>query len=59
MHYVCMGCGFEWDTDHLEEGCPKCRVGDIYLEDNNDNQKHRTEEDAKREGQTTHNNNVV
>ena len=49
MYYVCMGCGYEWESDIEQNACPKCKVGDIYCdaeEDNNDNQKQRTEEDA-------------
>lgn len=46
-YYVCMGCGYEWETDEKENCCPKCKVGDIYCdnkEENNDNQEPRIKE---------------
>lgn len=49
LMYVCMGCGYEWESNTKEYCCPRCKVGDIYCdteEDNNDNQKQGTEEDA-------------
>lgn len=32
-YYVCMGCGYEWETEEKSYCCPKCRVGDIYCEE--------------------------
>ena len=64
MYYynVCMGCGYEWESDFKADSCPKCKVGDIDCdtleEDDNDNQKQRIEKNAKRKGQTIHNNDV-
>lgn len=31
--YVCMGCGYEWESNTKEYCCPKCRVGDICCEE--------------------------
>jgi hypothetical protein len=51
-HCVCMGCGYEWDTDKpddMKTCCPRCKVGDIHYDidgGNNDNQKQRPKEDA-------------
>ena len=28
-HYVCMGCGYEWDSNWKEWYCPRCKVADI------------------------------
>ena len=47
--YVCMGCGYEWETDEKERCCPRCKVGDIYCdneEENNDYQKQGTKTNA-------------
>lgn len=47
LMYVCMGCGYEWESNTKEYCCPKCRVGDIYCDDeeeNNDNQEPRIKE---------------
>jgi len=52
MYYynVCMGCGYEWESETKADTCPKCKVGDIDCdtleEDNNDNQNQRAESDA-------------
>lgn len=58
-YYVCMGCGCEWESELKETVCPRCKVGDIYCEEEyNDNQKQRTQEDAKGKWQTLYTNNV-
>lgn len=50
LMYVCMGCGYEWESNTKEYYCPRCKVGDIYCdeleEENNDYQKQGIKENA-------------
>ena len=32
-HFVCMGCGCEWEDSNKQTICPKCKVANIYMED--------------------------
>lgn len=61
-YYVCMGCGYEWDSDEIEGNCRRCKVGDIYceriMEVSNDNQKPRIEKDVERARETICTNDV-
>lgn len=50
MYYICMECGYEWESELEVLYCPRCRCADIFVEpleeNSNDNQEHRSEEDA-------------
>lgn len=59
MYYVCMGCGLEWESDTEELFCPRCKVGDIYCEEeSNDSREQEIERDVKTAKQTICLNNV-